>query len=117
MASGSGTPLQGSTQPQQSGQAGADRPDSIDWASLLASQQQDAPSGASSLPSAAEQGDPTSSSAAQRRRRREKLREIWSRVSEAHCTLLGLSRYWKMVEPMADEVSLCLETSKMLLMQ
>lgn len=46
-----------------------------------------------------------------------KLFEIWSRVSEAHATLKDLSRYWKMVEPMADEVELCLETSQLLLMQ
>ncbi|PWN24146.1 hypothetical protein BCV69DRAFT_280048 [Microstroma glucosiphilum] len=50
-------------------------------------------------------------------RRREKLREIWSRVREAHATLKELSKYWKMVEPMADEVSLCLETSQLLLQQ
>lgn len=134
VASGSGTPLQhqshqpsGLSQQQQQqdgggadggsgGAAAAAGPESIDWASLLArqsqqqqqqSQQQDVPAGAAPL-------DITND---QRRRRREKLREIWSRVSEAHRTLVGLSRYWKMVEPMADEVSLCLETSKMLLMQ
>ncbi|CAO1634611.1 unnamed protein product [Parajaminaea phylloscopi] len=49
--------------------------------------------------------------------RRAKLHDIWSRVSEAHATLRDLSKYWKMVEPMADEVSLCLETSQMLLKQ
>lgn len=49
------------------------------------------------------------------RQRRAKLREIWSRVREAHATLKDLSRYWRMVEPMADEVNLCLETSQLLL--
>jgi hypothetical protein len=62
-------------------------------------------------------GQDSAEALAAAQRRREKLREIWSRVREAHATLKELSKYWKMVEPMADEVSLCLETSQLLLQQ
>lgn len=44
-----------------------------------------------------------------------KLRDIWGRVREAHETLTDLGKHWEAVVPMADEVSLCLETSQLLL--